>query len=179
MKKSLSFLVIAVMLITVSQSLTAQDGSVASKHFFTEFGGPGIIMSANFDARFISASRLGFGYRLGAGFGVGKFADKKSNTSEKFTRTVYSFPVGLNYIFGKPDMASSFEVGGGISVLSRKMSLYYLEVEKEGNMIGYLTFMYRVTPVNGGMSFRIGFTPIIGTAGDLFPMGAVGFGYAF
>jgi hypothetical protein len=34
-------------------------------------------------------------------------------------------------------------------------------------------------PVNGGFSFRIGLTPIIGTAGELRAMGAIGFGYAF
>jgi hypothetical protein len=39
--------------------------------------------------------------------------------------------------------------------------------------------MYRRIPVNGGFSFRAGFTPIIGTSGDLVPMVALGFGYIF
>jgi hypothetical protein len=186
MKKSLSLFAIAILFITGNQSLSAQEETVAGKQFFVEFGGPGYIMSANMDSRFKSNARLGFGFRLGAGFGVGKFDDKPlldmyGNTIgyESVTRTVYTFPAGLNYILGKPNTSSTFEVGAGVSVLSRKMSLYNLGVEKDGNVIGYFTFMYRVTPVNGGMSFRVGFTPIIGTAGDLFPMGAIGFGYAF
>ena len=185
MQNKLSLLVIAVLFITVNPSLSAQEEKVANKLFYTEFGGPGYIMSANLDSRFKSNVRLGLGFRIGAGFGVGKFDDKEvldpdgNIHYEKVTRTVYTFPAGFNYIFGKPNMASTFEVGAGASFLSRKMSLYDFEIKKEGKVVGYLTFMYRVTPVNGGMSFRIGFTPMIGTAGDLFPMGAISFGYAF
>ena len=171
MKNTVLLLLVAVLLITASQKLAAQDENVANKLFYVEFGGPGFIMSTNLDSRFKSDTRLGFGFRLGAGFGVGEF--------DEVQRTVYTFPAGINYIFGKPNSASAFEVGAGASYLSRKMSLYNYEVEEEGNVIGFLTFMFRVAPVNGGMSFRIGFTPIIGTAGDLFPMGAIGFGYAF
>ena len=185
MNKSISLLVVMGVLLTLSQSLSAQEETVAGKQFFAEFGGPGIIMSANVDARFKSGTRLGLGYRLGAGFGIGNFDDTQvidpygSTYYKEVTRTIYSFPVGLNYIFGKPTSTSTFEVGGGVSLLSRETSLYNYEVKKPGYAIGFLTFMYRVTPINGGMSFRIGFTPIVGTAGDLFPMGAIGFGYAF
>ena len=187
MKKSiLLFVAIAGLLLTFNQSLLAQEEKIANKLFYAEFGGPGIIMSANLDGRFKSNSRLGFGYRLGAGFGVGKFDDKQvvdPNTGnvyyEEVTRTVYAFPVGLNYILGKPKSSSSFEVGGGVSFLSRETSMYNYEMKKHGHILGFATFMYRIAPVNGGMSFRIGFTPIIGTAGDLFPMGALSFGYAF
>jgi len=180
MKNKVTLLLVTVLLITVSFSLAAQDGNVANKLFYTEFGGPGFIMSANFDSRINSNSRIGLGYRLGAGFGVKEFPDKiDGGIRQDVTRTVYTFPVGFNYIFGKPNIASSFEVGAGVSILSRKTSLYCYEYKKDGNIIGFMTFMYRVAPVNGGMLFRIGFTPIIGTGGDLFPMGAIGFGYAF
>jgi len=185
MKNRLSILAIAVLFITVSQLLSAQEGMIANKLFYTEFGGPGYIMSANLDSRFKTNVRLGLGFRFGAGFGVGKFNDKQGIDLdgnihyEEVTRTVYTFPAGLNYIFGKPHAASTFEVGAGASFLSRKMSLFDYEIKKEGKVVGYLTFMYRVMPVNGGMSFRIGFTPMIGTAGDLFPMGAISFGYSF
>jgi len=177
MKKYLSLLVIAVFLIIGVPSLLAQEENSPNKLFYAEFGGPGIIMSANLDSRFKSNTRVGLGFRIGAGFGLRSFNDGKNG--EELLRTVYAFPAGVNYVFGKPNMRSSFEVGAGASVLSRKTSFYDYGIKKEGNMIGFLTFMYRVTPVNGGMSFRIGFTPIIGTAGDLFPMGAIGFGYAF
>ena len=178
MKKSILFLVaIAGVLITFNQSLSAQE-EITGKLFYTELGGPGIIMSMNFDSRFNPNERLGFGYRLGAGFGIGSFEDDYMDY-ESITRTVYSFPAGLNYVFGKANKSSAFEVGGGISILSRKMSLYNFDVKKPGYVIGFLSFMYRIMPVNGGFSFRVGFTPIVGTAGDLYPMGAIGFGYAF
>ena len=181
MKKSFSlFVAIAGLLLILNQSLLAQGESVFGKLFHTEVGGPGVIMSANFDARFKSSERLGFGYRLGAGFGFGKF-DNNSNDihSVQVTRTYYSFPVGFNYVLGKPNKASAFEVGAVVTFLTRKVSLYNLDVEKPGNVIGCFTLMYRIMPVDGGFSFRTGFTPIIGTAGDLCPMVAIGFGYAF
>jgi len=175
MKNTLSLLVIGVLFITVNQSLSAQNGDVSNNLFYTELGGPGVIMSANFDGRFKSDSRLGFGYRLGAGFGIGRFKEEQG----KIRRTYYSVPAGLNYVFGKPNIKSTFEVGAGVSYLTRQVSIYNLDVDQQGNVIGFISFMYRVTPVNGGFSFRVGFTPIIGTAGDLFPMGALSLGYAF
>ena len=72
-----------------------------------------------------------------------------------------------------------FEVGAGATFLTRKVSLFYYDVETPGQFIGHLSFMYRISPVNGGVSFRIGFTPVIGTSGDLYPMAGIGLGYAF
>jgi len=179
MKKSFSlFVAIAGLSLTLNQSLLAQEESVVGKLFHTEVGGPGVIMSANFDARFNSKERIGFGYRLGAGFGY-KLRDNYFLNDPPPMRTFYSFPVGLNYVLGKPNKASAFEVGAVVTFLTRKVSLYNYDVEKQGNVIGCVTFIYRIMPVNGGFSFRVGFTPIIGTAGDLFPMVAVGLGYAF
>lgn len=179
------FLLLIVAIVTLHQMLAAQEEKIANKLFYVELGGPGVIMSANFDARFQSKERLGFGYRLGVGFDVSrvqtKWVDKQWNYTylEYLRRSYYSIPVGLNYVFGKPNFANTFEVGAGVTFLTRKVTLYCREVEKQGHVIGFLTFMYRVVPVNGGFSFRIGFTPIIGTAGDLCFMGAIGFGYAF
>ena len=183
MKKSISALVMIVGLtLTLNFSLSAQEEQVAGKLFYSELGGPGVVISVNFDARFIPASRLGFGFRLGAGFGYGDFDDEKPNQwgyYDTVTRTYYSIPAGLNYVFGKPNSSKTFEVGAGVTLLTRKVSLYCLDVEKSGNLIGFFTFMYRLMPLDGGFSFRVGLTPIIGTSGDLFPMGAVGFGYVF
>ena len=188
MKKSfLSLAAIAGLTFTLNQSVSAQETGVSSKAFYTELGGPGVLMSANFDARFNPNDRLGFGFRLGAGFGYGEFEGKQVVTQwgttyyETVTKTYYSIPAGLNYIFGKPNSAHAFEVGAGLTLLTRKVALYYYgrEEESAGNMMGFLTFMYRIMPENGGFSFRIGLTPIIGTGGELFPSGAIGFGYVF
>ena len=189
MKKLFSLLIVVGLLITVNQSLAAQEKSVARKLFYGELFGPGVVMSINYDSRINSNARLGLGYRIGVGYGFEKFDDKfveilfKNGIVNDFHKgvmgTFYSFPVGLNYVIGKPKNASAFEVGAGVTFLTQKVSMYNWEMEKPGNVIGSLNFMYRLMPVNGGVSIRIGFTPIIGTAGDLFPMGAVSFGYAF
>ena len=168
------FFSLFVAIVTLSQSLSAQEEPVAGRVFYTELGGPGVLMSANFDSRFKSQERLGFGYRLGVGFGYNNMGGHYSST-----RTYYSFPVGLNYVLGRPNRSSSYEIGAAVTFLSRKVSLFNYDVYKPGNVIGYITFMYRLMPVNGGFSFRAGFTPVIGTAGDLHPMVAVGFGWAF
>ena len=188
MKKSFSLLTITVLLLAVNPLLSAQEEFVAGKLFYVELCGPGVVMSANFDSRFKSNSRVGFGYRFGVGFGVNKFEDKLveiledgnfSSYHEGVTRPSYSFPIGLNYLFGKPRRISTFEVGGGVTLLSRKVSLYNWELDKPGHVIGYFSLMYRLAPANGGLSLRVGITPIIGTAGDLYPTGAVSLGYAF
>ena len=182
MKKSL---LLFVAIATLHQSLAAQEEKIAGKLFYAELGGPGVMMSANFDSRFKSDDRLGFGYRIGVGFGVGKVRTKWVDNQWNYTyieyirRAYYTIPAGLNYVFGKPNSANTFEVGAGATFLTHKVSLFNRDVEKPGHLIGHLTFMYRIAPVNGGYSFRIGFTPVIGTAGDLVPMGAIGFGYVF
>jgi hypothetical protein len=184
MKKVFSLLAISILLVIAHQSLAAQEKVVADKLFHVEFFGPGVIMSANFDGRFQSGTRMGLGYRVGAGFGMGDFYSQGSFLignyyGDRDRRTVYSFPAGINYILGKPHKSSSFEIGGGLSILSRQVPVFSSDGDKTGRVLGYFAFMYRLMPVDGGMAFRAGFTPIIGTAGDLLPMIAIGFGYAF
>ena len=189
MNKLISLLTVACLIIIINQSLAAQDETVAGKLFYGELFGPGVIMSVNFDSRFKSNERMGLGYRLGVGYGFEKFDDKfidilfKDGSINDFhkgvTSTFYSIPVGLNYVFGKSKRASTFEVGAGVTFFTQKVSIYNWEMKKPGNVVGSINFMYRLMPVNGGLSLRIGFTPIIGTAGDLFPMFSIGIGYAF
>jgi len=178
-------IIITVLSLIFNQLLSAQEERIVSKLFYSEFGGPGVLMSINFDSRFKSNERLGFGFRLGAGFGIGdiktKWVDSQWNYTytEYITRTYYTIPAGLNYILGKPDSDHTFEVGAGATFLTHYMSLYTYNIKKEGHFIGFLSFMYRKMPANGGFSWRFGFTPIIGTAGDLRFMCAIGIGYAF
>lgn len=183
MKKNLVLLVFTGFLLIPGQLSLAQE-TVANKLFYAELGGTGVIMSANWDARFSSNSRLGLGYRLGIGFNTGRFPDKQVSDSygtyyENVIRTIYAFPVGLNYVLGKENRASTFEIGAGATILARKTSLFNYELEKQGHVIGFCNFIYRLMPVNGGFSLRVGFTPLIGTAGDLYPMAAIALGYAF
>jgi len=182
MKKSdLLFAGIVCLMLNINLSLSAQEVKVANKFFYTEYGGPGVIMSANFDSRFNSNSRLGFGFRAGAGFGVRQESYNTNGWIDYRTKTYYSIPLGLNYVFGKPNSVHTFEAGAGFTILTRKVNLYYYnnDNEKPGNVIGFFTFMYRKMPEDGGFSWRIGLTPIIGTSGDMVPSIAVGFGYVF
>ena len=178
MKKLLLSLVA---ILAFNQLLAAQEERVAGRLFYAEAGGPGVIMSVNFDARFNSNERLGFGYRLGLGFSYGEVGGKLNQWGfyDYKRQTYYSVPVGLNYVFGKPDSEKTFEVGAGLTFLTHKVSLHYYNERKPGHVIGFLTFMYRIMPIDGGFSFRVGLTPIIGTSGDLVPMGAISFGYVF
>jgi hypothetical protein len=88
-------------------------------------------------------------------------------------------PLGINYLFGKPTSPNIFEVGVGFTVLSKKASILSYNDYKERGLLGHFEFMYRRQPVDGGFSWRIGFTPIINTDGDVFPFPAVGLGYSF
>lgn len=155
-----------------------------SKLFYAELGGPGILFSANFDGRFKPGSRLGWGFRAGLGFTLVDDPNPIINQpggsfSNYRTRSVATIPVGVNYLFGKPNTAHIFEVGAGATVLSRKSSILNYNYYKEGNVLGHFEFMYRRQPIDGGFSWRIGFTPIINPDGDIFPFGAVGLGFAF
>ena len=210
MKRTIVTLIIVRLLIIDIQLLTAQNKTAEGKMYYLELGGPGVVMSANFDSRFAANTRYGFGYRLGIGIipPFGKYGDHADSGSSDYssgvinvfdefknmmstfedafdsyyktiTKSNYTFPVGINYVFGRPDNVSIFEIGAGFTYLSRKVSLFNWDVKKPGNLIGHLSFVWRITPLNKGVSFRVGFTPVIGTAGDLYPMGGLSFGYAF
>jgi len=182
MKKIIPIFVMFVVLLAFAQPVKSQE-EIQGKALYAEFAGPGVILSLNFDSRFKAGEQFGFGYRIGVGFGVTNFADYINedyywNDEPTEYRSYYSIPVGLNYILGKPNSPHSFEVGAGATFLTRKVSLYYYDVKTPGHVIGHLSLMYRRV-TDGGFLFRAGFTPIIGTSGDLFPMPAVGIGYSF
>lgn len=154
----------------------------AVKQFYTEMGGPGIIFSANFDTRFSNSKQTGLGIRFGLGFTVKdneEYIDENGYTQYRF-RTIGTIPFGINYIFGKETSPHTFEAGGGITLLTSKVEmLNYEGHQKAGNIMGFFSFMYRRQPINSGFTWRIGFTPLINTAGDIVPFGAAGIGYSF
>ena len=180
MKKTILYFVMFCIMLTLAQSAKSQE-DIKGNVFYSELGGPGVLFSIHFDGRFKSGERLGWGYRVGAGFAVGQFDGNYNDYGyyDSTTRSYYSIPVGINYVLGKKNSANTLEVGGSVTFLTRKATLFYYDVETPGHFIGNFTFMYRRAPINGGFLFRVGFTPVIGTSGDLLPMGAVGFGYAF
>lgn len=159
------------------------EDNVTGKQFYVEGGGPGVILSVYFDSRFTRDRALGWGYRIGTGFGSRyeseSYYEGGDYYYEDYQHSYVTIPMGINYVFGKSTSNHAFEAGAGISILTRKVCLYDYEFENKGNLLGYFSFMYRRQPINGGFTWRIGFTPIIGTGGDIVPSGAIGLGYSF
>jgi hypothetical protein len=148
--------------------------------FYAELGGPGILFSANIDRRF-NKSHLGWGGRVGVGFVSGyNITSDSAYYSYYYDKpaSVVTFPVQVNYVFGKPNSPHTFEVGGGITIAGRKLNVFDFYDSRRSSFFGTFSFMYRRQPVNGGFSWRIGFTPII-AQGYIQPSGGVSVGYNF
>ena len=161
------------------------DDDFSGSQVYTELGGAGVVFSINYDSRFQKGADRGFGYRVGLGFGIADFYDNYDYVDDYYnssyeTRSYVTIPLGVNYVFGKKKSAHAFEVGAGMTILTREVDLYNFDDNSgKGYLIGHTSFMYRRKPINGGFTWRIGFTPIIGTAGSISPSAAVGFGYTF
>ena len=175
--KSLLFitcLLISSLLFAQKKNTTGSSGQTS---FCAELGGPGILFSANIDRRF-TKSQFGFGGRFGVGF-VTMDVYYNSNIGSE-TRSILTVPIQLNYIFGKPGSVHSFEAGAGVTFTGRRIDLFN---DNYGNqnlkaVFGTASFMYRRQPKDGGFSWRIGFTPIVG-ASYIQPSAAVSIGYNF
>ncbi len=163
---------------TFAQNKT-NSSTLSNTSFFAELGGPGILFSANIDKRFKKQSALGFGGRIGLGFVSGYDITYNPNGGYYDNRkSVVTIPLQLNYLFGKPNSTSAFEVGAGITVAGRKLNIFD-DYNSEGTSVyGNASFMYRRMPKEGGFSWRVGFTPII-SRGYIQPLGAVSIGYNF
>ncbi len=150
--------------------------------FYAELGGPGILFSANIDRRF-NKSTLGFGGRIGLGFittvvPVGSASPYGYYNYQ--TRSIVTIPLQLNYVFGKPNSVHSMEVGAGVTFSGKKIDIFNNNNYNGtgSSVFGTASFMYRKIPKDGGFTWRIGFTPIIG-GGYIQPSGGVGIGYSF
>jgi len=181
MKKVFCTLLLAT---SLASTLFAQNNTTTSKvegqySFFAELGGPGILFSANLDKRF-NNTNLGLGARAGFGF-VTVDDYQYSGGSYFYGRqvSVATFPIQLNYIFGKGTSPHTFEVGAGLTITGKKIDIFNNYNDSQRNSVfGTAAFMYRRQPVNGGFSWRAGFTPIIGN-GFIQPSGGVSVGYNF
>lgn len=150
-------------------------GTLKGKQFYVEGGGPGVVFSANYDSRFEQGATLGWGYRVGLGF---DWIDEEDDWLRDDVHSFATIPIGINYVFGKTDSDHAFEAGAGLTLLTRRVSRYTYD-GGAGHVMGHCSFMYRRQPVDGGFTWRIGLTPIIGTAGDAMISAAIGLGYSF
>lgn len=167
-----------------SAGLMAQDNDQSIKvpgrnSFYAELGGPGILFSANYDGRF-NKSHLGLGGRVGVGFVTTwqEEFDQNGNWNSNDQVSVVTFPAQLNYIFGKNNSPHTFEVGAGVTVLGRKLNVLDFDMDDKASVFGTFSFMYRRQPIDGGFTWRIGFTPLVAN-GFIQPFAAVGVGYNF
>jgi hypothetical protein len=127
------------------------------KQFYTEAGGPGILFSANLDSRFKPYSNTGWGFRAGLGFTLvddeQQIVQPGGQVNYNYrTRSIATVPVGINYLFGKSGSPNMFEVGAGVTALSRKASILNYNDYKEGYILGHFDFMYRRQPTNEGLA---------------------------
>ena len=187
MRKQILFFYLSLL---ISQfTFSQQDKSVTDKQsvgqtsFIAEAGGPGIAFSANLDRRF-KPGRLGFGGRAGVGF-VSAYDDYYDPTTGMYyggkEESAITFPVQLNYIFGKENSPHALEVGAGLTYVSKKLNIMNFDSyndDRRTQLFGTFSFMYRRQPVNGGFSWRIGFTPLIAKS-YIQAFGAVSVGYNF
>jgi hypothetical protein len=176
MKKITILIVFAI----ASLACFAQDNEphvITNKSFYAEIGGPGILFSANYDSRF-NKTPFGFGGRVGLGF-VSADESVYMNGNYTFKRsTALTLPVQLNYIFGQTNSVNAFEVGFGFTYVSKQLDIFNFYDKKGPNLYGTAAFMYRRVPVNGGFSWRIGFTPLVGN-GNVQASGGASVGYNF
>ena len=165
------------------QNNSIEKNSVGNASFYAEGGGAGIVFSANGDFRF-KGGRLGWGGRAGMGF-VSAYNDRYDPVSGYYygdQESALTLPVQVNYIFGKNNSPHTFEVGAGGTYVSKKLAImdfyYTSNRDRRTNFFGTFAFMYRRQPINGGFSWRIGFTPLFSKS-YIQPFGAASVGYNF
>jgi len=149
----------------VRLKLPSGEGTRA-QNVFVEVGGQGLLFTANYDSRF-SNRRDGLGGRVGIGY--------LSEGGDNIT----TIPVSLNYLLGNGGK-HFFEIGLGANILAtggNDESIFF--DDNSSNVVGTMSFSYRLQPVNTGFSFRAGLTPVF--SGDFFMpyYGGLSLGYSF
>ena len=119
---------------------------VAAQNVFLEIGGPGLLLSANYDTR-LTPHRDGFGARAGIGY---LSSDGVS---------LLTIPLQLNYLSGQEK--NYFEAGLGTTYVNlRANSNNFLFGNTPAQFIGTVTLGYRYQPVNSGFNFRANIDPV-------------------
>jgi hypothetical protein len=161
--KKIIFGFICTMLISFAASAQsdksgAENSGPASKAVYGEFGGSGLLFSANFDSRFKGYKGLGF--RVGVGMlAAGDGA-------------VISFPFGINGLAGKGP--HHFEYGATATLLT---ATYGGFDEGESAWFFMPHFGYRYTKPSNSFNGRIYIGPIIADGFTFFPFAGLSVGY--
>ena len=125
----------------------------ATKAIYGEFGGSGLIFSANFDSRFRGNNGLGFRIGIGGAGGTGG--------------GILTFPVGFNYLSGKGP--HHLEAGATITLVTAAF-----DISDEGSTWFILPHIgYRFTKPSNSFNGRIYVGPLIGDGFVFFPFGGL------
>jgi len=161
MNRSITFILALLMFMACDRQ---QAKAQATKTFYVELLGNGLVFSANYDMRFAAAETDGLGGRLGIGYvGGGDLGG-----------SVLTVPVIINYLLGKD--GKYFEVGAGFTYVGGNTTF---ADGFESGIIGTMSFQYRRQPIDGGFMWKIGLTPVI-AAGTFIPYWpGISIGYAW
>lgn len=142
---------------------TALVNAQGNKAVYGEFGGNGLIFSANYDMRF-GKGEGGLGFRAGIGFLA---SDGVS---------VFTFPLGLNYLTGKG--AHHMEIGIGVTPVTASTT-FFDDTEKGSTTFILPTVGYRYGKPGKGFVGRIFVGPVIVGGSVFFPWGGISAGIKF
>lgn len=142
---------------------TVMINAQGNKAVYGEFGGNGLIFSANYDMRF-GKGEGGLGFRAGVGFAAGGDV------------SVFTFPLGLNYLTGKG--AHHMEIGLGITPVTATVSIFG---DSETGSTSFImpTVGYRYGKTGKGFVGRIYVGPVILDGSVFFPWGGISAGIKF
>ena len=129
---------------------------------FGEFGGNGLMFSANYDLRF-TKKQNGFGARAGLGFFITIFGGG------------LTVPIGINYLAGK--RSHYLEAGLGATILTLESFTLFGEDVNTSAVAFVPSVGYRYQPLQNGFTGRIFVSPFI-SDGSVFWAG-VSAGYKF
>jgi hypothetical protein len=145
----------------------ASDSLHRSQNIYMEAGGPGFVLSINYDTRF-GNSRAGLGATGGVGFLPGKGS------------YLLTIPLQLNYLWGA--YQHYFELGAGGTFMKYKSGAigdfvpFHDDINKR--FAATTTIGYRYQPIDGGINFRVSFNPVFDTD-KFYPYAGIGVGYTF
>jgi hypothetical protein len=153
---------------TVKKDSTITPAS-KPRSVYLELGGPGLALTVNYDTR-LKDTRDGWGYRVGIGY---------YNTGANWIATI---PLQVNYLYpiNKNGGNSFLEFGAGTTFVRSQGSENgtTFQFDDDTGFIATGTIGYRFQQENGGINFRVEFTPIVSDYGFT-PAGGVSVGYTF
>jgi len=143
------------------------------KYAFLEAGGPSVFTSANFDMRFRSGSREGWGARAGIGHSF-LFTDGEGMDA-------FVFPVGINYLHGKNRSGLLLGLNATLPyVHGRVVREAFGGVVVTAKPLIVPEIGYRYRPLKNRLGFHFSYTPIFNAVDGFMPVFlSVGIGYSW